>query len=99
MGDDSTVELPQVHENSNNEIANPGVSKVVATAKLIKNLSQSSLKNVPTEGEENKNENKRLEKQGSTDSAKELAKAVKVATFVRSLSKQSIENGNKNENE
>ena len=44
MGDDSTVELPQVHENGKNEIANPGVSKVVAAAKLIKNLSQSSLK-------------------------------------------------------
>ena len=91
MGD-SSVE-PQVHGISNN----PDVSKVVAAAKLIKNLSQSSMKNVPTEDEENGN--KKLEKQGSTDSAKEFAKAIKVANFVRTLSKQSIENKDENEND
>ena len=91
MGDNSIE--PQVHGNNNS----PDVSRVIAAAKLIKNLSQSSLKNVPTADDDNGNN--KLIKQASTDSAKELAKVATAASFVRSLSKQSIETGNKDGNE
>ena len=91
MGDNSIE--PQVHGNNNNS----DVSRVIAAAKLIKNLSQNSLKNVPTADDDNGNN--KLVKQTSTDSAKELAKVATAASFVRSLSKQSMELGHKDENE
>ena len=91
MGDNSIE--PQVHGNNNNS----DVSRVIAAAKLIKNLSQNSLKNVPTADDDNGNN--KLVKQTSTDSAKELAKVATAASFVRSLSKQSMELGHKDEHE